>query len=185
MKSFVTLFIALAAVLSAPAYAGDEALIRFELPDQFGDVYKDSDFEGEVLIVFSATRSAKEYVDPWHTAIDEALKDSDTPDGATLAIVANLKFVPSFMRNTITSAFFPKERRNWVLCDWEGAFDKAYDFEKGKCDIMVFGKDRRLIHRAAVKDLEEETLAELLQTIHNALEADPRINTASLAASDE
>lgn len=130
--------------------AGESNLIEFEIQDQFDRVYRDTDFAGKIPIFFTGDKKGSKFNPAWHEAINEGLAASGDPVDVVYVHVADLRKLPRMMRRTVKKRFFPKEKDKWVLLDWQGHLAEAFSSVNGKCNITVFGADRRKIGRAHV-----------------------------------
>jgi len=54
--------------------------------------------------------------------------------------------------------------------DWKGVFPKAYEFQKDNSNVLVFGPDGDLLHRAAGQEVVPQEIDTLLGKIRKALQ---------------
>lgn len=153
-----------------PAAALDSTLIDFAIKDQFDEIHRNGDYHGRLLIVFAYDRKGNDYQDLWFSALRDSLPAPDDSSGISCVRLANVRGVPFFLKSMLKGKF-PKEPDQWVLLDWKGRFDKAYEFADDRCTILIFNQQGRLIRRTAVTELTADTLASLLADIRSLLPA--------------
>ncbi len=146
------------------ARAGDPALLKFKIKDQFDRVYTERSWDTQVIIVLGADRKGNKFSSPWGKALSDSLARSGERRRATLIGLADLRGVPFFLKGLVRSKF-PEDKKRWVLLDWKGRFPKAYNFVPGRCNILVFGERRTLTLHAAVDEVETQQMSRILATI--------------------
>ncbi len=160
------LVVSLAAVAAGSAEA--PALIDFELQDQFDRTYRASDYDGRVLYVVASDKDGSRFNGAWSQAIFEALEGDHEAEALATFGVADLSGVPFFLKKLIKGKF-PQDRDQWALMDWKGRFRKAYGFERGSSNILVFGADGRLAHRAHGREVEPRVLDGVVASLREQL----------------
>ena len=115
-------------------------------------------------MVLGADRKGSQYTDQWGPTLADSLKKEGHIDSVEFVALANLQSVPGMMKGMV-KGFFPKEKENWVLLDWDGEFDQAYDFVENKCNILLFDRERNLLVHEAVTDYNAETAERILNII--------------------
>lgn len=148
----------LALVLSPVAVvAQGSALIDFEMTDQFDRPYRDSDYRGRILYVIGSDKGGSRFNGAWARAIFEALEQEHAAGDVASFGLADLRGVPFFIKGLVKGKF-PQEEEKWVVMDWKGRFSKAYGFEPGSSNILVFAPDGRLVHQAHGREVERQIL---------------------------
>jgi hypothetical protein len=144
--------------------ATEKKLIEFSIKDQFGEEYTQNSFDAAYILVLGADREGSQYTDQWGPTLADSLKKDGRIDSVVFVALANLQGVPGMMKGMI-KGFFPKEKENWVLLDWDGEFDQAYGFVENKCNILLFDQGRNLVMHEAVTDYMAETAERILNAI--------------------
>ena len=141
-------------------------LIRFEIQDQFDRPHTEREFNGRNVLFLCADRKGSQYQGQWLTALRDSLESRGHAESITVVEVADLRGVPFFIKGSVKKKF-PKESTAWVLMDWKGSLAKAYDLEKGKCNIVLFDRSGGLMHKAAVEDLEVPVIEIILDQVED------------------
>ncbi len=156
----IILFVLIAMPLCA------QNLIDFQIHDQFKQVHVTSDYVGEVVIVIGSDKAGCDYDKLWAAELDQKLGHT-----ASILPVAHMKGVPFFLKGFIRGKF-PKQPENWILMDWGGKFNKAYNFEPGLANILVFNGQGEQIFKASAGELDHEIISELILIINNSTRVD-------------
>ncbi len=139
----------------------ETTLIDFELQDQFDSTFNQNSFDGKIVIIIGADRQGSKYTDQWGQALGDSLRTRNI-DNVQFVALATLTGVPGMMKGMV-KGFFPKEKENWVLMDWQGVFADAFDFSAKKCNILVFDKEKKLLVNEPVTDFDKATAAAILE----------------------
>ncbi|MCP4800864.1 MAG: hypothetical protein GY893_13045 [bacterium] len=140
-------------LIAMPLFA--QNLIDFHIQDQFKQVHVTSDYAGEVVIVIGSDKAGCDYDKLWAAELGEKLGHT-----ASILPVAHMKGVPFFLKGFIRGKF-PKQPENWILMDWGGKFNKAYSFEPGLANILVFDGQGEQIFRVSAGELDQEIVSEI------------------------
>lgn len=154
---------------TAPGSAEPPVLIEFELQDQFDRTYRAADYAGRVLYVIASDKDGSRYNGSWSRAIFDALEGDREDEALATFGVADLSGVPFFLKKMIKGKF-PRDQDQWVLMDWKGLFRKAYRFEPGASNILVFATDGRLVHRAHGREVEPQVLDGVVAALREQLD---------------
>ncbi|MFC1475449.1 hypothetical protein ACFLQW_00420 [Candidatus Zixiibacteriota bacterium] len=170
MKILLTIFFV--CLLGIPAVGNaaerDTTLIDFKLKDQFDNEYRDDDWQGRIIVLFGYDRKGNEYQDQWLAALRDSLPPSGDSTAISFIRLANVRGVPFFLKGMLKGKF-PQEPDQWVLLDWKGRFDKAYEFEDDACNILVFDRQGALVYRTPVTELNIGTLKQITTYIRSLL----------------
>jgi len=158
------LFILLFSPLTLFVFAQESTLIPFELKDQFDRPRTEKDFSGHIVILIGSDKGGSQYNRFWGQAIHDSLANENGFERLKFLAVADLRGVPFFLKGFVKGKF-SKDEENWVLMDWKGKFAKSYQFEAEASNIIIFERGGKLVHKAAVHDLEQETLGEMLTVL--------------------
>lgn len=145
--------------------AEELSLIEFEVKDQFDHVYRDTDFAGKIPIFFTGDKKGSRFNPAWHEAINEGLAASGESLDVVYIHVADLRKLPKMMRRTVRKRFFPKDKEKWVLLDWEGRLAEAFSSINGKCNITIFGADRRMIYHSSGTEVDDAVVSKIVGSI--------------------
>jgi hypothetical protein len=162
------LLVATCLASDVPEPAATSHLLAYELEDQFGERHQRSDVEGRVVLVIGSDRHGSDYNSIWGNTLSDSLTHHPGYGDIELVPLADLQGVPFFLKGVIRR-MFPRQRKRWVLMDWEGVFPKAYGFEPGASNLLVFAPDGSLVHQARGREIEASTLAGLLQALREQL----------------
>ena len=139
-------------------------LIDFRIKDQFGKLHTSGSFQNSVAIVVSGDKKGSTFIKEWSPVLADSLAAEVKSFRVKFIPHAHLKGVPFFMKGTIKGKF-PKEPDKWVLMDWDGEFDKAYELEENHCSIVVFDQEGLRRIQVAVQDFDQVVFARLLAGI--------------------
>jgi predicted transcriptional regulator len=145
-------------------WAQELELISFEIKDQFDRTHTDKEYRGRLLVIIGSDKGGAEFNDQWARAIRNALSYMPRRGEITFLRYADVRGVPFFLKGTIKGKF-PKDEEFWVLLDWKGQIAKAYQFQKGASNIVVFDRDGLLVHRAHGREPEEDKVAAIADAI--------------------
>jgi len=138
--------------------------ISFKIKDQFDHLHTDARYRGSVILVTWADRKGSDYMENWGPVLDDSLAAEIQGFRVRHVDVAHVKGVPFFLKGKI-KGYFSKDPEEWVLMDWDGEFDKAYDCTEDHSNVFVFARDGKLSGRWAVTAPNPAALAEMLVLI--------------------
>lgn len=162
MRAFFLLCILL--FVASCAFSQNTALIDFSLKDQFDQAYDQHSFPDKYIILLGADREGSQYTHFWGPLLADSLKNREFIEQVEFVALANLHGVPGIMKKII-KGFFPKEKENWVLLDWEGLFATTYGFAPEQCNILVFDAEKQLVLHEAVTAYDSVTATKILYAI--------------------
>ncbi len=163
MKFLLSLMI-FCGIFTCNGFAQDSTLIEFELKDQFDRSYSQNSFEDNIIILLGADRQGSQYTNSWGTILADSLRKYDVLDEVEFVALADLRAVPRLMRGMI-KGYFPDDKNDWVLMDWEGRFPIAYDFESDHCNILIFNKNKKLIFQTSVTEYDENVADKAISAV--------------------
>lgn len=149
--------------------AEDLKLIDFELEDQFGNLHRTADVEGTIVLLIGSDKGGSPFNGEWGRAVHEELGDHPFYDVISQLAHADLRGVPFFLKGMIRGKF-PDEPDRWVLMDWKGALAKTYAFVAKSSNILVFSTDGALVHHAAGREPDDETVDEVVAALRRLLD---------------
>lgn len=154
---------------AVPAYAEQLQLLDFEIKDQFENVHRRSDVQGNIVLLIGSDKDGSPFNESWGKAIHESL--SDHPQYALISLLAHadLRGVPFFLKGHIRREF-PQNPDQYVLMDWKGLIAKAYNFAPKSSNVLVFAPSGVLVHHASGREPEDETLNGLLTALRKLLD---------------
>jgi hypothetical protein len=152
--------------------AEDIRLEPYAIPDQFDEIHTDAEIQGGVVVFFGSDRKSFSFSPEWTRALRARLVDLPGGDGVEILYFANLKGVPSFLRNMIKKKF-PQDRSLWMLLDWKGFFSKTYGFTKGALNVLIVDHEGLVVYRGAVTEVENPQLDEMVTAVRAALPENP------------
>ncbi len=162
------LLMSLAPGISAEERAPALDLIDFAIKDQFGRVHRHSDYSQRVLVVIGSDAEGSKFNGAWNSSIDDSLEDHPGYASVAYLPVADTRGVPFFIKPFVRRKF-PKDKKQWVLLDWNGRFAKTYGYEVGSCNILVFDMERRLAHRSHGTQLDPIKVEAIARAIRRIL----------------
>jgi hypothetical protein len=144
--------------------ADSPKLVEFEIPDQFEQIHRRSDYVDSYLVVIGSDRKGSQFNPKWGLAIEEAL--GERPDRVPVEVVylADLDGVPGFLKGFIRSKF-PEDPLLWILMDWEGVFSGAYGFERKNSNVLLFSPTGDLLMRAFGREPDPEVVRRFAETV--------------------
>jgi hypothetical protein len=153
-------------LLAIPVFAEVEPtpLIDFRIKDQFGKLHTCGYFQNSVAIVVSGDRKGSAFIGEWSPILADSLSAEVKSFSVKFIPHAHLKGVPFFMKGSIKGKF-PQTPDGWVLMDWDGEFNKAYELKEDRCNIVVFDKDGLRRIQVAVQEFDEPVFTRLLSGI--------------------
>lgn len=166
--SKVVIFLILISLLPV-AFAGSGDLIDFKVEDQFKKIHTRDEVRGKVFIIVGADRKGSEFTAAWSDAIMKGVREMGVADQVISVGLADLRGLPFFLKGMIRGKFAERSR-GWSIMDWKGVFPKAYEFEKDRSNILVFGPAGRLLHRTSGQETDPEQIRTILAKIEAALE---------------
>jgi len=150
-------------------FCQERHLIPFELQDQFDEVYTNSDYEQQIVLVIGSDKEGKKYNPIWSEAITSAIHRHGSADQVSMLGIANLRGVPFFLKGMIKGKL-PKDPENKLLLDWSGHFAKAYKFEDNVSNIVMFDKDGNLALKTYGTELEHHKLNAIVDKIFSLMD---------------
>ena len=144
-------------------------LLEFELEDQFGSVHRRADVQGTIVLLNGSDKGGSKFNEVWGNAIHEALKDHPAYKQISHLAYADLRGVPFFLKGLIRGKF-PENPDMWVLMDWKGVMAKAYDFVPKSTNLLLFAPDGALVHHASGRELDDETVEEVVTELRALLD---------------
>jgi len=154
------------------AEAQEPRLEPYAVPDQFDEIHTEAEVQGSVAVFMGSDRKSFSFSPEWTQALGARLVDEPGVDHVKIVYFANMKGVPSFLRNKIKKKF-PQDRSAWMLLDWKGVFSKTYGFTKGALNVLIVDQKGVLVYRAAVRGVESAQLDEMVAAIRAALPEKP------------
>jgi len=168
-------FVVFCAVVMTGAMTGaqdsrdsDQTMMSFELEDQFGNVYTDGDYRGQVVVVTCGDRKGSEYTVAWGRAMIRAMDPNVRLTGVRYIQVADLRGVPFFAKKAVRKKF-PRDETQWALLDWKGQWAKTYGFESKAANILVFDDSGALLIHAHGREPDEEQVQGIVGAIKKAV----------------
>jgi hypothetical protein len=161
------LFLFFTCLIPAAVFSQSDLLIPFELEDQFKRVHSNENFHGRMIVLIASHGGGSKYNNDWGRAIEGGIENETIKEGITWLPVADLSNVPFFLKGFVRG-FFPDDKDEWVLMDWEGKFDEAYTFEKDKSNILIFNFEGRLVYQNTGTEVDHSKLYDIISAItHN------------------
>jgi len=139
-------------------------LIEFRIKDQFGKLHTSGCFRNSVAILISGDRKGSTFIKEWSPVLADSLAGDMQNFRVKFIPHAHLKGSPFFMKGTIRGKF-PKTPDDWVLMDWGGEFNKAYELAADHCTIVVFDRDGLRRIQVAVQEFDQQVFTRLLTGI--------------------
>ncbi len=155
-------------LLPAAVFSQDSTLIDFKIKDQFDRVYTENSWPDSIIVIIGSDRKGSEFSGTWSGAIKDSLKNEPGFERVKFVGLSDLRGVPFFLKGFVRGKF-PKDPANWVLMDWKGRFPKAYQFKKDHCNILIFDKQRQLIHQSAGTVLAPDKLKQIINSLRQLL----------------
>lgn len=155
--------------VGSATHAVDSQLLDFELEDQFGNVHRRSDVQGTIVLLNGSDKGGVQFNGVWGNAIQEALGDHPAFNQISQLPYANLRGVPFFLKKFIRGKF-PQEPERWTLMDWKGVIASAYEFAPKATNLLLFAPDGALVLHASGRELEEQTLDEVVTALRSLLD---------------
>lgn len=144
--------------------AAEQSLIEYSLKDQFNNRHTQQQALGKVVLIIGSDGEGSEFNDGWGTAINQAVADHPSYSQLHQLPYADLRGVPFFAKGYVRG-MMPEAPENWVLMDWKGNFAKAYEFQPGATNILIFGTDTRLKLHESGQQVEAEKLTRLTREL--------------------
>lgn len=161
MNRPASLLLAVAQLVFTPLAVAQLPAIHFRLADQFEAEHDSADLAGRVVLVIASDRGAQDLNRAWGDALRLALAEDIEAGRAAVVPVAHLKGVPGPLRKGVRSRL-PQDPGRWILLDWKGEIDAAYELQKGASNILMFGIDGGLATRIAATEFHEAQLQHLV-----------------------
>lgn len=155
-------------VADASADEVESSLIRFEIKDQFDQVHTNEMYIGRVLVIVGGDRDGSLHSRHWMKAIRDTLGETYNPARLEVVGVAHLKGVPFFIKGLVKGKM-PKEPENWLLLDWKGRFNKAYQFTEKAANILIFDRNGQKVYQTDAQEVEAEALSTILSRLRTQL----------------
>lgn len=150
--------------LSPNAVAQKKTLAPFRMTDQFDRIYSQKYMKDRAFLAAVCDQKGSEYNDEWVNTIIAELKAGEDTKPIQLLRVANLDGVPKLMDKAVR-LYFPKDKKIWVLMDWEGHFESTYKLKDEHCNLVLFDAQGKLVSKRAVKKLDTDILDSLVGEI--------------------
>lgn len=165
-----SIVLALAVLLISTVWgtAGEQALVSFEIRDQFKNVHTDGELRGTILVTIGGNRGGKEYYEQWNRAIRDSLQVIVGGAQVKVLRVPDLRGVPFFVKGAVKGGF-SKNPEEWALLDWKGVFAKAYDYTEGESNILVFDKEGNLAHQTHGTEVDPQKLNAIIGSLRSLL----------------
>jgi hypothetical protein len=148
------------------SYAQDSTLISFKLKDQFNKEYTEKDFLSSICVFVGSDKGGSEFNGLWAKAIHDSLQTLNKNDQINIVGISDLRGVPFFLKGFVKGKF-PKEKERWVLMDWKGKFQKAYQFHSNNTNILIFDDQGNLVLKEFGRELERNKLNSIITQIIN------------------
>lgn len=145
-------------------FSKDSTLIPFTLKDQFERVYTREDFLGKILLVVGSDKEGSSFNRLWGKAIHDSLKKYQLNWDVQFLPVADVQGVPFFLKGYVKGKF-PREKKSWILMDWQGLFTRAYEFTPGATNILLIRGDGRVAYQMHGREPENEKINRLLEVL--------------------
>lgn len=158
--------------LAGVAAAAERQLVEFSLKDQFGTVHRRDDVEGKVVLLIGADGDGSQHNASWSKALNDSVADNPNRDELVELAHADLRGVPFFARGYVRG-LMPEDPDEPVLLDWRGSLAKAYGYEPGVTNVLVFDPTGLLVARASGSEPDPAQLEALTQALRAELNALP------------
>ncbi len=145
-------------------FAQETELISFKIKDQFGREYTEKSWGDSILVFIGSDKDGSRYSGAWGIAISDSLRKYSDQSPIKFIPNADLRGVPFFLKGYIRGKF-PKEKERWTLLDWKGIFPKTYHYEKKVCNILIFNRERKLIHIVSGHEVDQGKLDEIVEKL--------------------
>ena len=152
-----------------PTHAETLHLVDFEIEDQFQNVHRRSDVEGNIVLLIGSDRGGSAFNGPWGKAIQDSLVDHPHYDQISHLAYANMRGLPFFLKGMVRSKF-PQEPERWVMMDYKGIIAKTYDFAPKASNILVFSPDGALVHQASGREPDDQKVEQIETVIRQLLD---------------
>ncbi len=139
-------------------------LIDFRIKDQFGKLHTIGSFRNSVAILVSGDRIGNEYIKEWSPVLSDSLAAEVNGFRVKFIPHAHLKGAPFFMKGSIKGKF-SNVPDDWVLMDWGGEFNQAYELMENHCNIVVFDQNGLRRIQVAVQEFDQTVFTRLLAGI--------------------
>lgn len=170
ITSVALILLAVGMVSALPA-ASDSAseleplpLIEFRIKDQFDKLHTNGSLNNMVVVIISGDRKGHEIMKDWSPVLRDSLAIEIQSYRVRIVDHAHAKGAPFFVKGMIKKSF-TKKNKDYVLLDWKGVFDKAYDLTEDRLTIVIFDTGGMRRHQVAVEQFDPATLADLLGII--------------------
>jgi len=147
------------------ASADGDTLLSFTIVDQFDVEHTEAEFAGSVTVLLWADRESSDHTGRWERTLEHKLEEQLATDSVVMRTVAHVEGVPGFVKGSVLDSF-SDDPEKWVLMDWQGEFQAAYELEGDQCNLLVFGPDGALLYRAAATGLEQTILDGVLAAVN-------------------
>jgi len=170
MQSRIAGWILLA--LAGFAAAEERQLVDFNLKDQFGTVHRRDDVEGKVVLLIGADGDGSQFNASWSKALKASVAGNPNLDALVELAHADLRGVPFFARGYVRG-LMPEDPDEAVLLDWRGSLAKAYGYEPGVTNVLLFDPTGLLVARASGTEPDPAQLEALTHALRAELDALP------------
>ena len=147
--------------LVADAIVAD-SLVDFRLSDQFGRVHAAAEYQGRALLLVGAGRGGRAVGTAWVETLRALQDDAAGAGRVPVVAVADLRGVPRLLRR-FARGQFPRDRRQPVLLDWDGALARRLAFDREQCTILVVGPAGQIHLRSTIGAVDTATALALLR----------------------
>jgi len=155
--------------LSARAEVEPKPLITFRIKDQFGKLHTSGYFQNSVAILVSGDRKGSDFIKEWSPVLADSLAAEVKSFRVKFIPHAHLEGAPFFMKGSIKGKF-SQAPDDWVLMDWSGEFNQAYELAEDHCSILVFDRDGLRRIQVEVQEFDPEVFTRVLAGIRQLIE---------------
>ena len=143
--------------------------LAFSLEDQNESLHTETEFLGAPIVFMVSDKAGSQYSKRWSKAIYEAM-DARSVERVRIVPVPQLGIVPDFARGLARSMVAKDLGDMFALLDWDASFTTTYDLKDGHANYLLFNAEGRLLRKQSVQDLDDATLADLVDGIVTAIE---------------
>jgi hypothetical protein len=136
------------------AQAADTSLIEFELDSHDRQTYTHRSWTGRPLLVFVSSREAATHNAGlvWSSPLAAAVATSSA-DVMLVRVSTLPRGLPRLFAGMVRDALAPADGDpiRIALLDWEGLFAQRYDLAEDSYNVLLFGRNGKLMYRAALQ----------------------------------
>ena len=144
-------------------------LIDFRIKDQMDILHTSGYFQDSVVVLISGDRTGSTFMDEWSPVFVDSLAAETATFRVKFIPHAHLKGAPSFLQGMIKGKF-SEDPAEWVLMDWDGEFQEAYDLAEDHCSIVVFDTQGNRRIQVAVQEFDPWVFHQTLNGIRELVE---------------